>query len=50
MNYPTKGKVKRSMEVYLKEALEDLPEEIIGRAEMPVATHLFEVRSGKEKY
>ena len=35
--------VKTSMEGYLREVLEDFPEEITGRAKTPAATHIFKV-------
>ena len=41
MDYSKRGEVKISMEGYLREVLDDFPEEITGRAEMPAATHLI---------
>ena len=43
------GEVKISMEAYLREVLDDFPEEITGRVGMTAAKRLFEVRSGKEQ-
>ena len=37
------------MEGYLREVLEDFPEEITGRVETPAVTHLFEVQSSKKQ-
>ena len=45
MDYSKIGEVKIPMEGYLREVLYNLPEEINGRDETPVATHLFKVRS-----
>ena len=33
------------MEGYLRDVLDNFPEEITGRAKTPASTHLFEVRS-----
>ena len=41
VDYFNRGEVKISMEGYLREALDDFPEEITGRVKMPAATHLF---------
>ena len=49
MDYSKRGELKISMEGYLKEVLDNFPEEIPGRVEMPAATHLFEFRNGKEQ-
>ena len=49
MDYSKKRKVKISMEGYLREVLEEYPEEIIGRAKTPAATHLFEVQSNEDQ-
>ena len=48
MDYSKRGEVKIFIEVYLRKILDDFLEEIIRRVEMPSATDLFEVRSGKE--
>ena len=42
-----KGEVKISIGGYLRDVLDDFPEEITGRAGMPAETHLFKVRSGE---
>ena len=37
------------MEGYLREALDEFPEEITGRVKIPEATHLFEFWSANEQ-
>ena len=47
MDYSKRGEVKISTEGYLREVLDDFPEEITGRSKTPAATHLFKIRSGE---
>ena len=49
MDYSKIGKKNIFMEGYLRKVLYKFPEEINVRVEMPAATYLFEVRSGKEQ-
>ena len=47
MDYLKIEEVKISMEVYLREILDEFPEEIPGRDETPAAKYLFEIRISK---
>ena len=44
-----RGEVKISMKGYLREVLDEFPEEITRRAETPAAKRLFDVRSDEEQ-
>eukprot|EP00957_Ditylum_brightwellii_P018377 1383697-Ditylum_brightwellii.AAC.1 len=46
-DFTKKGKVKISMVDYLKEFIEDFPEELSGCVATPVADHLFDVDPDK---
>jgi hypothetical protein len=49
LDFRTKGKVKMSMVPFLKNALEQFPEEIKGTALTPASDHLFTVKNDRNK-
>ena len=48
LDYSTAGSVKISMIKYLKNVIDEFPEEITGTAESPAAEHLFKTRTVEE--
>jgi hypothetical protein len=50
IDYTDDGKVKITMEDYIKSILNDLPEDMNGESPTPAGTHLFEVNSQNPDY